>query len=242
MIYGRARNHLGSRALSAFALSVLLGLCAAGCGSSSGKALSSSHSTASTTTASAEGHTLTSTVIPPGQRLRGDGDADNPADIDGNGDLDKTDHDNDYPVPASYKLPDADDKAVFAYGHRPSAGASRAISSLVKRYYAIASAADGAKACSMLLPTFAASLAEDYGQPGGPSYLRGDKTCQAIMSMLFKHVHQQLAEAIQIIEVRVDGGSARVIFGSRTMPASEIFLTRAGSSWRVEQLLGQPLP
>jgi hypothetical protein len=191
--------------------------------------------------------TTTSSVIPPGQALRGDGDADNPNDIDGNGDSDRfspggTDGDSDSPTRASYDLPDHDDKATYAYGHRPSAATASAIAILVKRYYEAASAGDGSAACAMMAPSFARSVPEDYGQVSGPSHLRGGKTCPAVMSLLFEHIRQQLAETITVLQVRVEGSTAQVVFSSRKMPASSIFLARQGGSWKVVQLLGGPLP
>jgi hypothetical protein len=218
---------------------VLLSLGAAGCGTG----VKSSDSTSSSSTAGIEAGSVTTRIIPPGQRLRGDGDADNPSDIDGNGDIDaRKDSDNDFPVPASYKFPDGDDKIVFAYGHPPSGTDRLAISSIVRHYYAAASAGDGAAACSLLSSSIAGSVAEDYGQAPGPSYLQGGKTCKAVMSMLFRHFHEQLAEAITVVEVRVKRNDAQVVFGSRAMPASSIFLIRRGGSWKVQALLGQPLP
>lgn len=230
--------------VSALLASVLLGLGTAACGGA-GKVTGS---TARVSTDATETNTrTTSSVIPPGQHLRGDGDADNPTDIDGNGDSDSAsvggpDNDNDNPTRASYRFPDNDDKATFAYGHPPSAAERRVISSAVKRYYAAASVGDGAAACSLLLPSIVRSVPEDYGQAAGPSYLRGAKTCQAVMSMLFQHFHEQLAEAITVVEVRDKGSSAQVVLSSRAMPASSIFLVRQGSSWKFPQLIGQPLP
>jgi hypothetical protein len=223
-------------------VSALLGLSVTGCGAA-GNAGGSSDSASSTATATRRTGIITTSVIPPGQRLRGDGDADNPGDIDANGDVDPgKDKDEDYPVPESYKFPDKDDKATFAYGHRPNATAMSAITNTVKRYYAAAATDNGAVACSLFPPSFASSIPEDYGQAPGMSYLRGAKTCQTVMSMFFQHFHEQLAEAITVVEVRVQGSTAQVVLSSKTMRASSIFLARQGSSWKVQNLLGQPLP
>jgi hypothetical protein len=186
--------------------------------------------------------TITSSLIPRGQSLRGDGDADNPGDLDGNGDRDSSDSDSDGPTPESYNFPDKDDKATFAYGHSASGPETRALRGIVKRYYAAASSGDGAAACSLLLPSLARSVPEDYSKVSGPSYLRGGKTCQAVMSMLFRHFRKQLAEAITVVGVRVEGSTAQAVFSSRRMPASNILLMRQGSSWKVASILGQPLP
>lgn len=205
-------------------------------GSSAGDATSEPATTATTTS-----------VIPPGQFVRGDGDADNPSDIDGNGDSDSArvggpDNDADNPTPQSYRFPDSDDKPTFAFGHRPSVVDGRAIASVVRRYYAAASRSDGATACALLQPSLARSVPESFSGPLGPSYMRGAKTCQAVLSRFFQHYHGQLAAATEVVEVRVKGGSAKAIFSSRTMRASSVFLMRRGSSWWLVEVLGQPLP
>lgn len=190
----------------------------------------------------AERGQLITSKIPPGQRVRGDGDADNPGDIDGNGDIDPEDSDSDYPVPDSYRFPDKDDRATMLYGHSPKAAERAVISGIVKRYYAAATAGEGAVACSLLLPAIARSVPEDYGQSPGPSYLRGGKTCPAVMSMLFEHFHQELAEAPEIVDVRVKHANAQVVLASRTMRASSFSLIHSSGSWKAQETLGQTLP
>lgn len=190
----------------------------------------------------AERGQLITSKIPPGQRVRGDGDADNPGDIDGNGDIDPEDSDSDYPVPSSYRFPDPDDRATMLYGHSPRPAERAAIASIVKRYYAAATAGEGAVACSLLPSGLARSVPEDYGQSSGPSYLRGGKTCPAVMSMLFEHFHTELAEAPEILDVRVERANAQVVLASRTMRASSFQLNRGTGSWKAQEMLGQPLP
>ncbi|HXP99457.1 MAG TPA: hypothetical protein VN845_05250 [Solirubrobacteraceae bacterium] len=185
--------------------------------------------------------TITTSAIPPGQQVRGDGDADNPGDTDGNGDIDPEDEDSDYPVPNSYKFPDSDDRATFAYGHEPSASEAAKIASVVKRYYAAAAADDGAAACRLLLPSFAASVAESYDVGGSPDTKDG-KSCQAVLGLLLRRYRAELAEAIDVVEVRVQGETAQVVLSSRKMPASDILLMRRDGSWWVQQPIGAQLP
>jgi hypothetical protein len=185
---------------------------------------------------------LTTSAIPPGQHLRGDGDADNPGDIDGNGDIDPEDGDSDYPVPNSYRLPDEDDKATYAYGHRPTAALAHTIESVVKRYFNAALVSDGAIACSLLPAGLASSAAGDYGQSSGSASQHGAGACGAAISMLFQRSHNQLSEAITVLEVRLDGSNAQVILSSKKMPAGEVHLARQGSSWKMLQLMALPLP
>lgn len=249
MMRARSRHTpAAARVLPVLLASVSLGLGASGCGGTARTVGSLPRASSTASTASEPLTTVTVTsVISPGQRVRGDGDADNPSDIDGNGDIDSAatggqDADNDNPTRASYSFPDGDDKATFAYGRPPSPSVGRAIVSIVRDYYAAGAAGDGARACALLTPNLARSTPEDYGRAGGPSYLRGGKTCQMVMSMLFAHFHSELTEAITVVEVRVAGGTAQVVFSSRKMPASDIFLRRRGNTWRMVALLGRPLP
>lgn len=229
-----------SRLLLALLVSVLFCLSVAGCGVAGKPGPSSSISSGATA------RVKTGTIITgatPGQYLRGDGDADNPGDTDGNGDVDPgEDTDEDYPVPESYKFPDADDQVTLAYGHAPSNLQRGAITSVLKHYYSAISAGDGALACSLLVPAFARSVSEDYGRAPGPSYLRDANSCPAVMPMLLQHFRKQLADPITVVEVRLKDGRAQVVLSSRTMSASHIFLMRQGGSWKIQELLAQPLP
>ena len=236
-------------------LPALLGLALLGagtsvgaCGGSQPHSGSTAGGAAQSTTSSEPPPTATTTsVIPPGQAVRGDSDADNPGDIDGNGDSDSArvggpDVDSDNPTTQSYRFPDSDDGPTFAYGHRPGAATGRAIASVVRRYYAAASAGSGAGACALLPSSLARTIPNGYGGPLGPAYTRGAKTCQAALARLFDHFHKELAATIELVEVRVEGETARAIFSSRTLPASDVFLMQQGSSWKIVEVLGKPLP
>lgn len=240
------KHDRSSLRLLLLAAGATLVLGAGGCGATAGKPRAVSQSLPGINTSlppNAERGTIITSTIPPGQRFRGDGDADNPGDTDGNGDIDPEDGDSDYPVPESYRFPDSDDRATFAYGHAPGAAVQAAITATVKRYYAAASAGEGEAACQLLPPAIASSVAESYGQGVGQSYyLQGAKTCREILTLLFHHFHGELSEAITVVEVRVKGNSAQVVLSSRKMPASDILLMRRNGAWRVEQLLANQLP
>lgn len=192
--------------------------------------------------------TLTTAYRPPGQALRGDGDADNPADIDGNGDSDSArrggpDGDDDNPTADSYKLPDEDDKATFAYGHRPTAHDQGEIVATVKRFYTAAQAGDGATACKMFTLTRIRSVVSDYGRSlAGPTYLRGATTCAGLLVRLFAHGKYEYSGQVTILRIGVSNGVAQVIIGSKTMRASTVYLELGRAGWRVENLSAQPLP
>lgn len=235
-------RRLSLRLLAALVLGALLGAGVGACGG----AKAGGDSTPTGTSFHAPPST-TSSVIPPGQAVRGDSDADNPSDIDGNGDSDAAsvggaDSDNDNPTPQSYRFPDSDDGPSFAFGHAPSAAVRRAIASVAKRYLAAAARGDGATGCPLLQPGIARTLPESYAGPLAPGYMRGAKTCAAVLSLLFEHDRAQLAGATTLFAVRVEDDSAKVIFSSRTIPASSLLLMREGGAWRLVEVLSQPLP
>jgi hypothetical protein len=127
---------------------------------------------------------------------------------------------------------DIDDGSVLAYGHAPSAADEQTLAAIVKRYHAAAVAEDGATACSMTTARAVKAIPVDYGQAPGPVYLRG-KTCAAVMSLLFKHNHTEIASPSEITGVRVSGNEALVLLGSRAVPASVVILQREGGVWKV---------
>jgi hypothetical protein len=91
-------------------------------------------------------------------------------------------------------------------------------------------------------PELVKSLPADYGRGSGPAYLRGATTCPALLALLFKHEHAQLNTALLVTGVRVSGGRAQVLLGSRTAPASYAILRREGRAWRIAGMLSAPLP
>ena len=238
-----ARRYEGSWRRRPAAVALLLCAAAAGCGGGAGTPRSA---TSHTTSDDKVTLSITTKLIPPGQHVRGDGDADNPGDIDGNGDSDVSavggpDNDSDAPTPGSYRLPDSDDRETFAYGHPPSAAAKRAIESVVHRYYAAAAGEDGAVACPLIQPQLVRTLPEDNAGPREPAYVRGRKTCPAIMTALFTHYHEELSAPIDVVEVRVEGAIAQVIVASRTLRAGNTFVERRDGKWMFPRLFSSPL-
>ncbi len=238
-----------SRLLLAMLGAALIGASAsvAACGGSGLHKASTERGASQATAASEPPPTATTTkVIPPGQWVRGDGDADNPSDIDGNGDSDAAsvggpDTDEDAPVPAGYRFPDRDDRQAFAYGHAPGAATLRAVGTVVRRYFAAASAANGAAACVLLEPGLARTVPEDNAGPRDPAYVRGAKSCPEVLARLFAHYHEELAAPVTVYAVRVLGAEAHAIVASRTLPAGSVFLIHRGHAWQLERLLSEPL-
>jgi ketosteroid isomerase-like protein len=169
--------------------------------------------------------------------LLGDGDADNPGDIDGDGYPDKDYDDDSQTVQARY-YHDKDDRGTLNLGHAASTTVRGAVAAVVERYFTAAAKGDSAIACSLLRPGLAKSLPEAYA---GASYLRGAKTCQTFVSLLFKRLHDRLAGTVKVTGVRVMGNQAVALLGSTTKPASDIMLAREGGSWRIEVLLDSVL-
>jgi hypothetical protein len=149
-----------------------------------------------------------------------------------------SDEDNDNPGSGRY---DADDSPVLRFGHAASAVEMRAISSLVRRYYAAGAAGDGASACSLLYSLLADSVVEEYaGSPG----LRS-KTCAEVLSKLFKQRHRELAgdvAALKTTVVRVGGdrGLSLVRFGATR--ERRVLLRRERGAWKMDVLLDVGVP
>lgn len=179
--------------------------------------------------------------MPADGRLLSDGDDDNPRDIDGDRPDGAKDYDDDSMTAGARRYHDSDDGDVLAYGHPASLGDTYKITAAVERYFGAARAGDGALACSLLLPSVAGAVSEDYGRAPGPVYLRRGRTCSAILGKLFEHSQSELVGVVLVTSVRVDGRQAQALIGSSTMPASRVSLMQEGLSWRPTQLLASPL-
>jgi hypothetical protein len=172
-----------------------------------------------------------------------DTDLDHPdADEHGKRSLPDTDNDDDSVGKGRH---DPDDRGVLAFG-RPARGSDRAqIVALVRRYYVAAAANDGTKACSMLYSPYAEAVPQDYGtSPPGPVYAQGS-TCATVLTLLFKHFHQEVAARlpklkISVVRTKERQGVAVLNFGSPS--EREIRVSREGHNWKVLALLDNELP
>ena len=158
--------------------------------------------------------------------------------------LTKPDSDKDNDISA-YK-DKADNGEVLDYGRAASPADQRAVTDLVKRYYAAALAEDRAKACAMIYSTLSEGVAEDYGQASaGPPYLRAGKTCSEVMVLLFKHSHNQLAAEVpklKVSRVRLNGRRGWAVLSFGSLPEREISVGREGHTWKVSMLIDDELP
>lgn len=138
---------------------------------------------------------------------------------------------------------DRDDREILGYGNAASKKDTRTIERLVARYYRAAAAADGGTACMLTFRPLAKAIPEDEGTPGyGPAYLRGLKTCPAILTAYFKHERYALASPVEVVGVRVKGGKGDVFLASKRMPMSLTEVTHEDGTWKVDRFTRAPLP
>lgn len=215
--------------LGGLAVAVLLSLCVTACGGS-GKSTNSSPNIVVPSDPTAQVNTTSFK-----------GDIDDEEEHSSGSSVGDTDADEDNDVKEHDYYQDRDDALIAAYGHAAGAADYRAITTFVKRYYAVAAAGNGAEACSMIAPAFAKRIPQEFGSTDGPAYMRGN-TCAVVMSRLFKYDHQKLTSVSEVTGVRVKGKEALVLLGSKTWPASYLELERQAGGWRVVDLLATPLP
>jgi hypothetical protein len=154
-----------------------------------------------------------------------------------------SDHDFDHDLPKQGGYYDSDDAPIRSFGSAARGTQKRELTFLAQRYFAAASAGDGSAGCSLFTSYFVKAVPEDYGHgSAGPSYLSAGRTCAAVLTPLFKHMHVELAAPIKVTAVRVKGGEALVLIGSHVMPASALTAHREAGGWRLVGLLGLPLP
>jgi hypothetical protein len=128
---------------------------------------------------------------------------------------------------------DLDDRRFDAYGHQAGGADRRAITAVVKRYYAATRARDGRRACSLMTPVLAGAVAARYAQAPGQSSPRGGITCPAGMRFLFEHFHTQLSARVAVTGVRVNGNHAYALLGFRTIRAGYITMHREHGAWAI---------
>jgi hypothetical protein len=240
----RGRGLAAMRRLGALVAVVLLGLGASACSGAGKRRTASPQAASNAAEPGVSGIDSKSVYRFASGGYLNDGDYDHTGDLDGdnNADVDndplwdyKTKPDDN----SSYH--DADDSSAVPYRHAASRADRQAITVAVKRYYAAMASTDGALACSHLLRSLAKALPLDYGKLG-PAYLRGAKTCSAVVVRVAAQSRGQLAAPIAVTDVRVEGGHALALVGSKTMPASSLALERERGVWRIGGLVGNALP
>lgn len=130
-----------------------------------------------------------------------------------------------------------DDNQFLYYGHAASVSEERSSVALVKRYYAAAAAANGVKACSLLVPLLAETIAEEAA---GATTLHG-KTCPIVASELFRRHHRELSEkraALTVYAVRINGDRGLILIEFPAI-AHELRQTserRIARDWRIDKV------
>lgn len=151
-----------------------------------------------------------------------------------------SDEDKDSPGGGRY---DEDDNAVLNFGKAADTSQALAITRLVRRYYAAASASDGAEACALIYSPVAESAVEDYGASPDQTSPHA-KSCETVVSGLFKR-HPELAakaRSIEVTYVRVEGdrGLAVLRFGRRTV--RRVLVHHEHGAWKMGVLLDMGVP
>jgi hypothetical protein len=151
------------------------------------------------------------------------------------------DHDNDVGAPYD----DTNHRTLVDEGRTASPAERRAITTMVKSYYAAALAEDGARGCALLYSTLAEAAPEDESrEPDTPPYMRGQTTCAGVLHAMFHHFHAQLAidePELEVTRIRMLGRNALVLlrFGSRERETSAK-LER--SIWKMSKTYDEELP
>jgi hypothetical protein len=137
-----------------------------------------------------------------------------------------------------YHDPDENPLSFSAEARVASVSEARTITTLVRRYLALLTAGDGARACSMLPASVVAAMPLTYGKYG-PPYLLGAKTCQAVMTRMFKHARSEWSGRVAVTGVVVmNADHTAAMLGSVRAPASNLVFQRERGGWRI----ASPLP
>jgi hypothetical protein len=219
--------------LLALLATVLLGMGATACGSSTKSTASGSQAASTATTASiATPATPTGTIPKATAPLK----APPRPGIDDTYDEDDT---------ASRKVEQHDDEEIEIYGKAASPAEWQSAAGLARSYFTAAAAEDGAAACSLLVPSLAQGIAGNYEHPSDPSYLHG-KTCPEVMTKLFKHRHKLMAKeaaGLEITDVRVTTRTAFVLLAFKGIRERRYMgVERFGKDWKLEALLDSQYP
>ncbi len=130
-----------------------------------------------------------------------------------------------------------DDDTAFleSYGRNAGQPDRQAVTSLVKRYYAAAAAANGAVACSLLSSALVSGLLE-----GSKTRQGAGNACATVVSPLLAQQRERFAKdevsTMTVIGVRVKHDIGLAVLGFRAEPVSQIVVKREGSAWKVDAL------
>jgi hypothetical protein len=150
-------------------------------------------------------------------------------------------------VEARSTRPDADGdydvhQAILSFGHSATPVEQHAVTTAVKHYYTAAAAGDGAKACSLLAPSLAKTLARDYGHT---HYLAGGD-CAMVLSKLFERLHGELMvdrHTIVVLPARMKGDlGVALLSWNDSSREGQIVLRHEHGAWKLDALIDGPRP
>ncbi len=128
---------------------------------------------------------------------------------------------------------------------------TRAITMLVKRYYAASLSDDAARACALLSAALGKGLAvrqAQLTQLGRTTATAQDArgTCVAAISPLLAQEHQHLATedptTMRMIGLHLKGNLALVVLGFKRAPEAEIIVEGKGRAWKIGALFDGEMP
>jgi hypothetical protein len=191
------------------------------CGDTSSNTVSDPHTSSRPAATNSTETTVNSHTVPPGGYLKSDSDADS------------DDHQD--------TGPSSDDQQEMgsAVRHGASSADKRAITSIVRRYYAAAAIGDGTKGCSLLASSLATAITTQQSQ-------LANRTCAASLARLFKQQHQHLtaenATTMVVTGVHVSKTVGFVTLGFKKQPEGELVIQREDGTWKINALFDSPLP
>jgi hypothetical protein len=151
-----------------------------------------------------------------------------------------TERDGDQDVDRLTRSPaDFDKDAIPAFGQPADGRDKLAILGLIRRYYVLAAAGNGAGACRLLFGPTAETVLEEHHNGHGPPALRGS-TCAQIMSRMFAQRHSELVEDISgyqvlAVQVRRNSGYALVRFPAKhELRELQVLVHRYRGGWTMQ--------
>jgi hypothetical protein len=134
---------------------------------------------------------------------------------------------------------DTDADADPTFGPVATPTEHQAIATLIKRYYAVAAAGNGALACTMLAPLVAEAAVEEHRPGKGPPALRG-RGCAQVLSRLFAERHRELVADVATLRVGwTQTKGRRAVALANFGPAREmlVYVRHANGVWQMNTLL-----
>jgi hypothetical protein len=138
------------------------------------------------------------------------------------------------------------DDAVRRYGLEAGGGQLRAVSALVRHYYTVAAADNGAGGCSLLARSiarrhdFTTVVPPEYSQVATSSLFR-DSSCARVESLLFELSRRTMVAAAKgdpvVTSLRILGQHGVALLAFKNLPERQLPILREGGAWRVDALL-----